>query len=309
MNIETLRRMRNNGFQKITQEMEKISNPSTSYTDDRIWKLEADKAGNATATIRFLPATIKVINDQEVMDVLPWVKLYSHGFQVSSGRWFIDQCPTTIGDKCPICLQNKTRWDSGDEDQKAIARARKRKTRYMANVLIVSDPKHPENEGQVKLFSFGAKIFDKIMDKMNPTFEDETPINVFDYWEGADFKLRQRKVEGYPNYEQSFFLEPCPIGSDTIIMKIASEQYLLSEFLDPKNFKSYSELQTKLDELEGKETEFESSRPVSSPRVINRSDEKSVITRQEPKVTTANGGDEEEDDDTLAYFRRIAEAD
>lgn len=309
MNIETLRRMRSNGLQKITQEMDKISNPSASYTDDRIWKLEPDKTGNATATIRFLPATIKVIDGVEKCDDLPWVKIYSHGFQLPSGRWLITNCPTTIGEKCPICAENSAMWSTGDDDQKKIVRERKRKIRYQANVLIISDPKHPENEGQVKIFSFGAKIFDKIMDKMNPTFEDEAPVNVFDFWEGADFKLRQRKVEGYPNFDQSYFLEPSALGDDNYIMKVASQQHLLSEFIDPKNFKSFSELQAKMVELEGKSIP-EPVKQVTQTRVVER-DYQEPIRHQTSSVdnlseTSIEGDDE---DDALAYFRRIAEAD
>lgn len=307
MNIDSLRRMRTNSFAKITTAIDKINNQSQSYVDDRVWKLEADKAGNATATIRFLPATIKVVNGEEIMDDLPWVKIYSHGFQFENGRWFIDNCPTTIGEPCPVCAINKAHWDSADEDRKKIASARKRKTRYYANVLIIADPKNPENEGQVKIFSFGKKIFDKIMDKMNPTFEDETPINVFDFWEGADFKLRQRKVEGYPNFDQSVFMEPSSVGSDDFILKIANSQYLLQDYIDPKNFKSGDDLKKKLFDLEGKDLPFEST-------PVERVTQQRIVTKT-PETTNTNTGNifgnnddaGDEDDDTLAFFKRIAE--
>jgi hypothetical protein len=213
---------------------------------------------------------------------------------------------TSSEHKC--CAENSARWNSGDEDQKKVARDRKRKIRYQANVLVISDPKHPENEGQVKIFSFGAKIFDKIMDKMNPTFEDEAPVNVFDFWEGADFKLRQRKVEGYPNFDQSYFLEPSALGDDNFIMKIASQQYLLSEFLDPKNFKSFSEIQAKMIELEGKDSheQVKQVKQVTQTRVVEQEVQEPIYQHSSSVV---NQSDESEEDDALAYFRRIAEAD
>jgi hypothetical protein len=198
MDINTLRKMRGTNFAKISGEFEKIANPqseSKSYQDDRLWKLEADKAGNGTATIRFLP--------NPNGDDLPWVRVFNHGFQGPTGKWYIENSLSTIGEADPVGELNSRLWNSGNESDKDIARKQKRKLTYIANILIISDPKHPENEGQVRLFRFGKKIFDKIMDKARPTFEDETPVNVFDLWEGADFKLRQRKVEGYANYDQS----------------------------------------------------------------------------------------------------------
>ena len=325
MNIDTLRRMRGN-VNKIAAEIEKISNPSASYGDDRIWKLEPDKAGNATATIRFLPATIKEIDGIEVCDDLPWVRMYNHGFQGPTGRWLIDNCPTTIGQECPICSANGKLWNSGNDEDKEIARKQKRKLRYYANVLIVSDPKHPENEGQVRLFSFGPKIFDKIMDKMNPVFEDEEPVNVFDYWEGADFKLRQRKVEGYPNFDQSVFMGKSAIGSDDEIVKIAKQQHLLKDLVDPKQFKSYAELEKKFREIKnddstGKPKTVSDLSEGSSRKVVRDSsgdiefdrplkkDSAPFETDEPTKVintSASNDSSDDDDDDTLAYFRKIA---
>lgn len=311
--------MRSGSMNKIGQEMEKISNPKGSYEDNRMWKPEVDKMGNATAVIRFLPATIKTIDGEEVYDDVPWVRMFSHGFQGPTGRWFIDNCATTIGEKCVVCENNNVLWSKGDDKSKEIARQRKRKTKYYANVLIVSDPKNPENEGQVKLFAFGAKIFDKIMDKMNPTFEDEQPVNVFDYWEGADFKLRQRKVEGYPNYDQSVFLDPSPVGSDDYIIKVAEKQYLLKDLVAPKEFKSYEEIKKKYNEVmnavardENGDLEFDTvSKSSSSTRtVIDRESAPVRITNDSPKVqdtpSVESNDSEEEEDETLAYFRKIA---
>ena len=301
MDINTLRNMRNNDFGQITSAFDQIANPSQekkSYKDDRFWRLEADKAGNGTATIRFLP---RVDGDE-----LPWVRLFSHGFQGPTGKWYIENSLTTIGKDDPVGELNSTLWNSGSEANKEIARKQKRKLSYIANVLIVSDPKHPENEGKVFLFKFGKKIFDKIMDKARPTFEDEKPVNVFDFWEGANFKLRMRKVSGYANYDESMFMEPSAVGSDEEIVKVAGGQYKLSEFIDPSNFKSYDELKQKLDQvLSGDSFASKSAAEIADeePAVAAAPEPKSAPAPQ-PKAVTAD-----DDDDVMSYFERIAAED
>jgi len=315
MNIETLRKMRNNSFSKIDEEMKKVSNPSASYVDDRIWKLEPDKAGNASAIIRFLPETVKEIDGKTVQDDLPWIKMYNHGFKGSNGRWFIQNCPTTIGKQCFICSKNSEIWSEGSEQSKAIVRSRKRQLKYYANVLILADPANPQNEGQVKIMKFGSKIFDKIMDQMNPTFEDDEPINVFDYWEGADFKVRQRMVEGYPNFDQSMFLSKREIGNEDFILDIASKQHLLKEFIDPKHFKSEEELMEQYNAVVG-ETSQKTSKPIQSNNYSRKEDsrheeefEDVFVGQKTSSVSSQSSSNEEDDDDALAYFRRIAEED
>jgi len=301
MDINTLRNMRNNDFGQITSAFDQIANPSQekkSYKDDRFWRLEADKAGNGTATIRFLP---RVDGDE-----LPWVRLFSHGFQGPTGKWYIENSLTTIGKDDPVGELNSTLWNSGSEANKEIARKQKRKLSYIANILVVSDPKHPENEGKVFLFKFGKKIFDKIMDKARPTFEDEKPVNVFDFWEGANFKLRMRKVSGYANYDESMFMEPSAVGSDEEIVKVASGQYKLSEFIDPSNFKSYDELKQKLDQvLSGDSFASKSAAEIADeePAVAAAPEPKSAPAPQ-PKAVTAD-----DDDDVMSYFERIAAED
>ena len=188
---------RSNTLDTLMGELSKVAEPqkqSNSYQDDRFWKPELDKSGNGYAVFRFLPA----VSGED----LPWARLWSHAFQ-GPGGWLIENSLTTINKKCPISESNSLLWNSGVEADKDIARKRKRKLSYYANILIVSDPKHPENEGQVKLYKFGKKIFDKITEAMKPEFEDETPINPFDFWEGANFKLKIRKVDGYWNYDKS----------------------------------------------------------------------------------------------------------
>jgi hypothetical protein len=300
MDINTLRKMRNTDFGKISTEFNKIANPqseSKSYQDDRFWKLEADKAGNATATIRFLP--------RAEGDELPWVRVFNHGFQGPTGKWYIENSLTTIGENDPVGELNSRLWNTGNDADKEVARKQKRRLQYIANVLIVSDPKHPENEGQVRLFKFGKKIFDKIMDKARPTFEDETPVNVFDLWEGADFKLRQRKVEGYPNYDQSVFNTPAPVASDEdAILAIVNAQHKLAEFIDKKNFKTYEELSRKLVSVLNSE--------MATPTAASMGDEEEEYTppvRQaaaKPAVKISKSSDDGDDDEAMSYFKKIA---
>ena len=312
MDIQTLRKMRGQDFGKIAGEFEKIANPQTeskSYQDDRFWKLEADKAGNASATIRFLPRTVKVVDGNEVVDELPWVRVFSHGFQGPTGKWYIENSLTTLNEADPVGELNSRLWNTGNEADKETARKQKRRLHYIANVLIISDPKHPENEGQVKLFKFGKKIFDKIMDKARPTFEDETPVNVFDLWEGADFKLRMRKVDGYPNYDQSVFQEPAAIagGDEDKILAVVNKQYLLSEFMDRKNFKTYDELARKLASV----LDGGSAPAATAASLAGDDDDYTPPSRTEVKKPAASvkiaTDDDEGDDDAMSFFKKIAQ--
>ena len=243
MDLNTLRASRNQDFSKITSAFDSDNGGgSKSYEDNRFWKLERDKAGNGNAVIRFLP---RVEGDE-----LPWVKIFSHGFKGPTGKWYIENSLTTIGKQDPVGELNTTLWNSGSDANKEIARSQKRRLQYISNILVVSDPAHPENNGKVMLFKYGKKIFDMIMNKAQPTFEDEKPVNVFDLWEGANFKIRMRTVEGYPNYDQSVFAEPTLVApSDEQILAVVNQQYKLAEFLDAKNFKSYEELKAKLDSV------------------------------------------------------------
>jgi hypothetical protein len=298
MDIQTLRKMRNQDFSKISGEFDKIANPQTekkSYEDNRIWRLEGDKAGNGTSTLRFLP---RVEGDE-----LPWVRIFSHGFQGPTGKWYIENSLTTLGENDPVGELNTTLWNSGSDANKEIARKQKRKLSFIANVLVVSDPKHPENEGKVFLFKFGKKIFDKIMDKAKPTFEDEKPVNVFDLWEGANFKLRMRKKDGYANYDESAFQDQSPVSNDDEEMvRIVNSQYKLSEFLDRKNFKSYDELKKKLNDVLSGDTFAsksaaqiaEEDRPVASAPKIS--------SKAAPVVKSMD-----DDEDVMSYFQKIAQ--
>ena len=310
MDIKALRALRNTDFSKISNEFEKTVNPPSaqSYEDNRFWKPERDKAGNATATIRFLPRTEG--------DELPWVKIFSHGFQGPAGKWYIENSLTTINETDPVGELNSKLWATSTDDNspgRKQARAQKRRLNYTSNVLIIDDPKHPENNGQVKLFRYGKKIFDKIMDKARPTFDDETPVNVFDYWEGANFKLRMKTVDGYPNYDTSAFSEVQALSDDEDkILEVANAQYKLSEFLDKKNFKTYAELKAKL------ETVLSSEYVGMSASEISEQEDRPVAAAPQPAAKAAPAPAakaapipeiNEDDDDVMSYFQSIADAD
>ena len=218
MSLDTLKR--SNSLDKLLNAVKEDNAPQEkkSYVDERLWKPELDKSGNGYAVIRFLPSP-------EGED-LPWAKVWNHAFQGPTGQWYIENSLTTIGQKDPVSEYNSKLWNSGVESDKEIARKQKRKLQYFSNILVVSDPKHPENEGKVMLFRYGKKIFDKMMEAMQPAFEDETPINPFDFWEGAEFKLKIRKVDGFWNYDKSEFSAPSPIADDeSKIESIWKSQY------------------------------------------------------------------------------------
>jgi len=296
MSFEDLKKKSGSNFEKLTGELDKLSKKSESYKDDRIWKPELDKASNGYAIIRFLPAPAG--------EDLPWVRVFNHGFK-GPGGWLIDNCPTTLGKKCPVCEANSALWNSGVESDKDIARNRKRRLSYYANILIVSDPKNPENEGKVFLYKFGKKIFDKIIEKIQPEFEDETAIDPFDLWKGANFRLKVRKVAGFINYDKSEFEECSPVAeNDDLTKKIYDSEYVLKEFSDESNFKSYDELKTRLTSVLG------GSSPSTSAETTTEEDFKtpnpfdSSATNDSKESADDVGNDE--GDDALAYFEKLA---
>lgn len=298
MDIATLRKSRSSNFAKITSEFEKIVNPQSgnSYEDDRYWKLERDKAGNGSAIIRFLPSTDA--------NELPWVRIFSHGFKGPTGKWYIENSLTTLGEDDPVGELNAKLWNSGNDSDKKIAQARKRRLNYVSNILVISDPKHPENEGRVFLFKYGKKIFDMLMDKARPTFEDETPVDVFDYWEGANLKLRIRQDGEWPSYDKSTFDDPKELfdGDEEKILAVANKQHQLKELLDRKYFKSYEELSRKLNSILETSSEVTSATSIAE-KVIAPPEIKSAPA---PTFATAAA---EEDDDIMSYFQSIADED
>ena len=299
MDFESLKSSSSN-FDAITKALETKLSPEdqsnkNKYQDDRLWKPELDKTGNGYAVIRFLPAS----NGED----MPWQRVWSHAFQ-DKGGWYIENSLTTLNHKDPVSEENTRLWNTGVDSDKEIARKRKRKLSYYANIFVVSDPKHPENEGQVKLFKFGKKIFDKITEAMKPEFEDEKPINPFDFWEGANFKLKIRKVDGYWNYDKSEFDSVSAIAdNDEKIEEIWNKQYPLTPFLAPENFKSYDELKSKLDKVLSGVRNTGTAEDVAIPP---------TATKPEPVATTETVAapsvdDEDDGDETLDYFSKLAE--
>ena len=292
MSLDALKKQ--NSLDKLLGAVESENKPQEkkSYVDERLWKPEVDKSGNGYAVIRFLPAVKG--------EALPWAKVWNHAFQGPTGQWYIENSLTTIGQKDPVSEYNSKLWNSGVESDKEIARKQKRKLQYFSNILVVSDPKHPENEGRVFLFRYGKKIFDKMMEAMQPAFEDESPINPFDFWEGADFKLKIRKVDGFWNYDKSEFAAASPIADDeSKIETIWKSQYSLAEKLDASNFKSYDELSTRFHAVisgtttVGNVSEEMDDEPVATP-VVDTKPVESPTTSQE------------EEDDTMDYFSKLA---
>ena len=299
--IAALKRSKSN-LDTLIGELNKVAEPQTqkqSYQDDRFWKPELDKSGNGYAVFRFLPA---VKNED-----LPWARLWSHAFQ-GPGGWYIENSLTTLNKKDPVSESNSLLWNSGVDADKEIARKRKRKLSYIANVLIINDAKHPENEGQIKLFKFGKKIFDKITEAMKPEFEDEKPINPFDFWEGANFKLKIRKVDGYWNYDKSEFDSASAIAdNDEAIEEIWNKQYALKPFLAPENFKSYDELKSKLDKVLSGVRNTGTAEDVAIPPAAQVS--KPAVVEETVSAPTPAVQEDEDSDETLSYFSKLAEED
>ena len=297
MSFANLKSTRGSSIDKLVKAAEAVSTTkkeSNSYGDDRFWKPTRDKAGNGYAVIRFLPCT-------EGED-LPWVRYWDHGFKGPNGLWYIENSLTSIGQPDPVSEMNSVLWNSGRDEDKTIARDRKRRLHYVSNVLVVSDPSNPENEGKVFLYKFGKKIFDKIMEAMQPAFEDETPCNPYDFWEGADFKIKIRKVEGWVNYDKSEFAKPTALheGDEGRLEDVYGKLYALQDFLKPENYKSYDELKTKLNRVLGVDAGH-----VSAPEPVV-SDVMEAPTMQTAEAAPAVESSSSGDDDTLSYFAKLA---
>ena len=301
MDFNKLKKQSGN-LDKLAKAIEALNTSESSggAREDNFWKCEVDKAGNGMATIRFLPAP------GQDEDGLPWVKIFSHGFQ-GPGGWLIDNCLTTLNQTCPVCEHNSTLWNSGIEANKDVVRKQKRRLNYIANIYVVSDPKHPENEGKVFLFKFGKKIFDKITEAMNPAFEDETAINPFDLWSGANFKLKIRKVDGYQNYDKSEFESASALSNDdSELESIWKSEHSLNDLVSDKEFKSYDQLKSRLDKVLG----LAGGEPVKRTTVEQI---KESLPKTKPVAQDSGAGWTDnstvEDDDDMAYFSRLADED
>ena len=287
---------------KLTKELEKLSGKGGGNgPDDRLWKPEVDKAGNGYAVIRFLPAPTG--------EDLPWAQVWSHAFQ-GTGGWYIENSLTTLGQNDPVGELNRVLWNSGIDSDKDVARKQKRKLSYFSNILVIKDPLHPENEGRVFLYKYGKKIHDILVEAMKPQFEDEQPINPFDFWKGADFKLKIVKQDGYWNYDRSEFAAPTTLGDydDAKLEEIYNQEYSLAEFTSPKNFKSYEDLEKRLNLVLGK----------GAARVETRVEQEEleipVTVAEETTTPTSGFGNsvqslKTDEDPDLACFSKLAEED
>jgi hypothetical protein len=293
MSFADLKRKSQTNFEFLQKELEKSSTEGGG-ADERLWKPELDASGNGYAVIRFLPAPEG--------ETVPWAKVYSHAFQ-GPGGWFIENCLTTKGDKCPVCVHNNGLWNSGHESDKEVARKQKRKLSYYSNIYVVKDSKHPEAEGKVFLYRYGKKIFDKIMAAMQPEFQDETPMNPFDMWEGSNFKLKIKTVAGYWNYDSSEFDRPSALSADDDeLEQVWKQAYSLEAYTADSEFKSYDELDTRLNAVLNS----------TAPRAAVREQEEEEF---EPVASSSSSSFREsmqsstDDDDALSYFARLAEED
>jgi hypothetical protein len=281
---------KSSSLQKLTKELDKLKGGSGNK-DERFWIPEVDKARNGYAVIRFLDAPFV---DGE--DAMPWVQVFSHGFQ-GPGGWYIEGCHTTVGKDCPVCKSNSQLWATGSEANKTIVRSRKRKLNYISNILVVKDPASPENEGKIFLFKYGKKIFDKIKEVIEPQFQDEAALNPFNFWEGANFKLKIRDVEGYRNYDKSEFDSSSAVSDDDdVIEELWKKCYSLKEFLGGSDLLSYEDAQAKLDRVLG-------SSKVSS----FTAKAEDVELEEEENSAPFDSSSSEEEDDTLSFFKKLAQ--
>ncbi len=280
--FKDLKKNRMSNLESLSKQVEKLAE-KPSYGDDRIWKCERDKSGNGYAVIRFLPATA----DEDT----PWVQLWSHGFK-GPGGWYIENSLTTLGKDDPVSKANTSLWNSGIDSDKDLARARKRKLSYYSNILVLEDSANKENEGKVMLFRYGKKIFEKITGVMNPEFKDETPLNPFDFWEGADFKIKIRQVDGYVNYDKSEFASPTKLhdGDDAKCEEVWKQQYKLQELVSSDNFKSYQELEARFHTV-----------------IAHQGDEFVGSIEESTGDPVASVDAPETDSDNLEYFKKLAE--
>ena len=298
MSFEDFKKRSRNSLENLATKLEDM-NKKESYKDDRFWRPELDSSSNGFAIIRFLPASEE--------EDLPWSKYYSHGFR-GPGGWYIENSRTTLGEKDPVSEMNSKLWNSGTEKDKDIARSRRRRTNYVSNIYIVSDPANPENEGKIFLYRYGQKIFNKIQESMQPEFQDEEAINPFDFWGGADFKLKVRKVSGFINYDKSEFSSPATLieGDDSALERIWNQQYSLNEFIDPDNFKSYDDLKNRLNDVLGNDIRatFDDSENQGNVETAEVEKETVVSTTE-----SSNETDSEDASDALSYFEKLASED
>ena len=308
MSFASMKKNTQSEIERLSKEMEKQGGKEGFQKDERLWSLTRDKSGAGLAVIRFLPAP----EGEEI----PLVRVFSHGFQ-GKGGWFIENCPTTLGRKCPVCEANTELWNSGIEDDKKIARDRKRKLSYISNILVVSDPSNKSNEGKVFLYKYGKKIFDKLQEAMNPSDPEEAKFNPFDFWKGANFKLKAHLESGYVSYDKSGFSTPAALfeGDDSKLEALWKKQHSLKEFIAENQFKQYEELKTRYEQVmktssassvkaeDAEPDDFRSKMSGRSASQMLAGDLEKATGKKPSKVKIEDEGE----DDALSYFKKLAE--
>lgn len=306
MSFASLKKNRKKNIEQLQKAAEETaSGGKKNFNDDRLWKPTRDKAGNGYAIIRFLPAPEG--------NPTPWTEYFDHGFQGPSGQWYIEKCLSTLGQEDPVMEYNSKLWNSTDKDdspERKQARDQKRRRNFVANIMVISDSANPENEGKVFLYKFGKKIFDKIMDAMQPQFEDEEPINPFDFWDGANFKLKIRKQDnGWPTYDKSEFAEPSALrDDDDELEKIYESLYDLREFTDPATFKSYDELKAKMERVLGL-TDGTNRAPSQREEEQLGEEQSAPSMKEESPKEPVTSDDDDDDENSMSYFSRLAAED
>ena len=298
MSFEQLKKNRASSLQNLVNAASEGNTEKNKYVDERFWSPGVDKAGNGFAVIRFLPDP----------DGKQFTTYYQHGFQGPTGKWYIEKSRTSLNNQPdPVSEMNTRLWNSGRDEDKELARSRKRKVNHVSNIYVVSDPANPENEGKVFLYRYGAKIKDKIMDAANPKYQDETPLNPFCLWDGADFKIKIAQVAGYRNYDKSEFGQSSSLlgGDDAKLEEVYKQTHALSEFLDPANYKSYNELKARLNEVLG-DAEVERDYENDDVPMDYAPAPKSAPDPMENAPAASSSGDK--DDETLSYFAKLAQS-
>ena len=287
---------------KLAEQVKKLNTNQNGGSDDRFWKPTIDKAGNAQAEIRFLPAG----GEEEV----PFISLFEHAFQGPTGLWYIEKSRTSLGQGVadPVGEYNTELWNMSDNDDspsRKQARAQKRKLVYISNVYVIDDKGHPENNGKVFLYRYGKTIFKKISTSMVPQFEDEESFNPFDLWAGASFKLRIYTEDKYPKYDKSTWGKVGPLFKDDEKIEAVWKQcHALQPFLDPSNFKPYDVLKRRLHQVLAINEDSTTAAPARRPA---------------PKAVPADAGEDVpwdtststaepavDDDDDMNFFRDLA---
>lgn len=297
--LASLKQNRQNSLADLTKKLDEVNGKAPVQQDERdlLWKPTVDKAGNGYAVIRFLPAPKG--------EDMPFVRIWDHGFQ-GPGGWFIEKSRTTLGEQDPVSELNSQLWATGRQEDKDVVRKQKRRLSFYSNILIMKDPENPQNEGKVFLFKYGKRIFDKLNDLMNPQFEDESPVNPFDLWEGANFRLKIRNVEGYRNYDKSEFDSPSELApqlddsSDEYLEELWGQCASLADLVDPKNFKSYEELQARLNKVLGASA-APAPKPAPAPAPVANDNDVPFDVEPAPKASTTD------DDDDLSFFKSLAD--